>query len=284
VTLVPPYPGSGWSGAEGPGRKIWGGSGAAPPASGSVLVAFMSGGDAAGVCPVPIDLSTHPWTKLYWSGNMCRPTLAGCGAGPPDNQSAGVWVRDVVPGESATVLEARPDGSLPTVSAWVYQLNGVIGGAAAIALAFSASNVQVDNGALVTLNAAVGGTESVLLASVQWSKVSYDLGWCAGYLAPSAILTTTQGIELVNASCDNICDGGVPWSWIAQAGPGTGTLTAKVQSLAGSYGSGAYTCGWKVADMGVTIPVDGGVYAIAQQGFNIGGVGVTTVVTLPSPP
>lgn len=31
MTLVPPYPGSGWSGAEGPGRKIWGGSGGPPP-------------------------------------------------------------------------------------------------------------------------------------------------------------------------------------------------------------------------------------------------------------
>jgi hypothetical protein len=38
MTLVPPYPGSGWSGAEGPGRKIWGGSGGPGPAPCSGVV------------------------------------------------------------------------------------------------------------------------------------------------------------------------------------------------------------------------------------------------------
>jgi hypothetical protein len=36
MTLVPPYPGSGWSSAEGPGRKIWGGGGGPPPPLGCV--------------------------------------------------------------------------------------------------------------------------------------------------------------------------------------------------------------------------------------------------------
>jgi hypothetical protein len=56
MTLVPPYPGSGWSGAEGPGRKIWGGSGGVAPDCSSVAAAALQTGT------FPPVASFGPWT------------------------------------------------------------------------------------------------------------------------------------------------------------------------------------------------------------------------------
>jgi hypothetical protein len=41
VTHVPPYPGSGWSGGDGPGRKIWGLGGGTPPPPGDCTSAIV---------------------------------------------------------------------------------------------------------------------------------------------------------------------------------------------------------------------------------------------------
>jgi hypothetical protein len=255
-------------------------------ATGDVMIAIVNGASGSGTTvPEPNDLSTHTWTKLFWSDNFTLPAVS-CGAGPPTNQAVGVWVRDVVPGESATVLHFEPTGPSPNIGVWVYELAGIVGGAAAIALSLSDAYDQIANGASKTLTVNAMGVDSVLIGSVAFSKVGYDGGWCVGGVGgASQVLTTTAGTELVNKSLDNDCrSNSQPWSWQSYK-TGSGSMSLTVQTLAGSYGSGAYTCGWNTGNFALLIPIDLGSFSFTQNGFDSSDFpGADATVTLPFAP
>jgi hypothetical protein len=289
--MVPPYPGSGWSGAEGPGRKIWGSSGGPPPPpGGGFLLAFQGYSGPVGITPL-VDISDHAWTVLFTSQSVGRgPDVPPrpCGAGGGDEaQIIACLYRAVVPGEPATVA-AFVNGS-GAAGMWVYQLSDA--DMTGIALAVG-DRVVVLPGSDVDIASAVGGSPHALFANTGWGKVSYDQGWCTvppavqntqGVPSP-AMVTTTLGSELVNRNTADNCDGSPsPWS-VQDLVTGTGTLTARQHTIANPGGAGAYACGWNTARIGATCPI-GGSFAIAQQAHGQQGLaGGTLSVTLPSPP
>lgn len=252
-------------------------SGVASAGGTDVLVAFVYNNASE-----PNDISTNLWTRLYYSGDFCASPV-GCGAGPPTGQGVGVWVRNVVAGESAIVLSCDP-GVAQGTGAWVYQLSGVVGGASGVSLAQSASNQIVLNGAAASITTSAA-TRSVLFGTVAWGKVGYDGGWCVGGGEAFANLTTTAGIELVNKGKDDTCaENSNPWAWQAYT-TGSGTLTATAQSHAGYLAaSHAYDCGYKVGVAAVKAAI-GPTFSIRQSAsghssFN----GARCDVALPSPP
>ena len=70
-SLVPPYPGSGWSGSEGPGRKIWGGGSAPPPSSCANIVLAMQSYDSGYIdcgapgCTTPTTFNVNTVPSAY---------------------------------------------------------------------------------------------------------------------------------------------------------------------------------------------------------------------------
>jgi hypothetical protein len=62
-------------------------------------------------------------------------------------------------------------------------------------------------------------------------------------------------------------------------------MSLTVQTLAGSYGSGAYTCGWNTGNFALLIPIDLGSFSFTQNGFGQSAfLGADATVTLPSAP
>lgn len=109
MTLVPPYPGSGWSSAEGPGRKIWGGGGSPPALNCSTAIAgavltdtLAETGGTFG--PVSIPVSAAPFANAlrfslfsYVGPLMGGPALSVGGAGwsqlaEESDNGASAWI------------------------------------------------------------------------------------------------------------------------------------------------------------------------------------------------
>ena len=255
-------------GPVGIGLPISGGGGGG--GGSSTLLAVVHGSSEIGTpFSGPTDISTHPWRQVAFTGDVAL-TPPACGAGPPGRMGAGIWVRDIVTGEANPVLQFVPGGANGYLGGWVYQIDGVLGGADSISLAFN-NIAPIANGALVNLHATVSA-QSMFLTTTTWCKVSYDAGWCAGGLAATKILSTASGTEVINKSSNNDCgEDGCPWVWLAYA-TGTGLLATAVQTLAGGYGSGAYTCGWNTGQVGVVIPMGSDFAFATKTGFNSSGI------------
>ncbi len=247
---------------------------------GSFLIAFVSASNGNPAGTMPTDGSGHAWTLDYWSGDFTTFSTIACGAGPPANQSWGIWHRAIVPGEPATVLTgtaSSPGGG----GAWVYQVSGVdMSGLTVV----NDTQAFLANAGTATVSANAAGTPSVLIGGMAFGKVNYDGGWCNVTPQNLPVVSAAAGTELVNRSAGNDCSGGpCPWNWQGYA---TGSGVLSIGATADCYGDcgSSYACGWNIAKGGLLIPTPG-TFTITQSAFAGAAVaGGTFNVTLPSPP
>ncbi len=246
---------------------------------GSFLIAFIVADTGSPAGTMPTDISTHAWTNDYWSGDFTSFSVIGCGAGPPVNQSFGIWHRAIVPGESAAVLSCQtstPGGG----GAWVYEVSGVT-----LAGLTVVNNTQafLANAGTVSVSANAAGTPSVLFGGVAFGKVNYDGGWCNVTPQNLPVVIAAAGTEVANKSGRNDCGGAVPWSW---QGYVTGSGTLSVGAVADCYGDcgGSYACGWNIAKAGLLIPAPGTFSILQSAAASATVAGGPFTVTLPSPP
>lgn len=236
--------------------------------------------------PAPQDLSTNPWTVLFFSGDYVQ---TGPGAipnqfpGPGDGGTLSLMWREIKANEPSTVATFK-SGNYG--AAWVFEVAGV--DLASIALATSGEDIMGTGvypdgiqGASSTISAAVGATDHVLLGAFSLQKVDYGGG---------TEITTTDGTELRNVNAANqsniprtVNDGVPPRVWIGYA-TGSGTLTIGGTIVHGGAGPGDYNF-MSRAYAAIKIPIPAGAtFSLVQQAFGGAGLGATFDVSLPSPP
>ena len=271
MTLVPPYPGSGWSGAEGPGRKIWGGSVGAG-ASG-VLVAFInSGGNTAAE---PGDGSTHPWTSAGFTANFANP---GQFPGPGGPSACGMWYRNVVPGEGVGVITLIHPSGTDAVGCWVYQLSGVT--LAGIAESHATDTLTWAPAVLSEHVSPAAAVASVWLAGWALQKVNYGQATTTQAAYEGTTLADVNGANVVLACGDG--DASPPKTYIGYA-EGSGVLKVGAHLDCCGSGPGCYNFyGRGLA--GLLMPkVVGLPFNIVQSAYG-GAFGADFTVNLPVPP
>ena len=236
-------------------------------ASSPFLIAVINKG-GPGDLTEPGDLSTHAWTKAFWTGNYAN---AAQFPGPGGPGTFGMWYRAVVPGESATVLTISNSPS-QAQSVWVYQIDGVTG--SGVTESHGIDFVSYSLGALATVDSSSAGSDSVWFGAFMLQKVNY--GQCT-------TMTTTVGTEVANVNGANNncpCGSGDPSPPKVMIGYQTGTGVLSFGGTLGCDGAGPgdYT-GYGRGYGGLLLPLASN-FSIVQQGFDVR-VAANNVVTLP---
>jgi hypothetical protein len=253
-----------------------------PPVQNFLLAYYAGSGDGS-----PIDASSHPWTQVWANNNIGATSVIGGGAGPPTHQSASMWVRPIVAGESSTV--ALFTGSGNNSGIWVYE----IAGCALSGITSTHSAQFLADAGTITVAQAVT-SNSLLIGGFSFAKVDYDAGWgptsrtdaWAAGGTQGALLTAPTGTALLGAGAgSNQLQNGsdVPWTWLGYA-TGTGTLTIGVTANSHGDGSNAYIAGYNVGKGGIIVPLIGNFSVVQSASGASSIVNGTITVTLPSPP
>jgi hypothetical protein len=254
-----------------------------PPAGtgGKLLIAFFWAQRDNG--SMPGITSPAAWTTKMYTGDFTSPSKPGCGAGPPQNQSFGILVRKVSPGENGTHVLDMTSPNPGNVGFIVLELAGVDNTLANVQVVGQVNNQVYAEGSIISVAGNAGSTPSILFGGIGYGRVDYDGGWCnpgGGY--GFQVCHTQTGIELVNDSDTMACGAAPPWCWMARTNVGTGTLS--VSGYENTFGvGGGYACGCAVGKGGILIAVPG-TFSIVQQARAANANGFTAVCNLPSPP
>lgn len=237
---------------------------------GDVLVAFINKG-GPGDLNEPIDLSTNGWTKAFWTGNYAN---SGQFPGPGGPGSFGIWYRNVVAGESATVLTINNSGS-QAESVWVYQIRGAT--LSGLAATSGIDTLTYSLGGPANISSGSAASSSVFIGGFMLQKVNYG---------QATTMNTTQGTALANVNGANdalVCGNGDPSPpkvWIGYR-TGTGVLTIGGTLDCDGAGPGDYNF-YGRGYGGLLLPLTGA-FSVVQSAFNVK-VSANLSIVLPSPP
>ncbi len=237
--------------------------------AGDILIAVFHKGGAD--MTEPADL-LGGWTRAFWTGDIA---WAGQGPGPGGPTGLGMWYRQVVPGESATVLEFTTGGAT-TAGCWVFQVSG----ATLSGITSSSGNdiTPYSLGSEVTVTSPSASTDSVWFGAFILQKVNYG---------QFTVMDRSLGTEVINANGNNDvggCGDGDPsppkvYIGYREVSSGTTSIGATfVCPGAGPFGYNGYGRGYG----GLLLETTGG-FSVSQTGFD-NTTGGNIVVTLPSPP
>jgi len=256
----------------------------ATPSANFLLAYYAGSGDIP-----PSDGSTHPWTLVWSNNNIGATSVIVGGAGPPTHQCNALYVRAIVPGESATVATFQLQGTASSGGMWVYEIGGCnLGGVTS-----THSAQYLADGGTISVSQAVSAS-SALFGGFGFAKVDYDNGWgptsrtdaWAAGGTQGALLTGPTGTALLGAGAgsQNLQNGSdVPWTWLGYA-TGTGTLSIGITANSHGDGSSAYVGGYNVGKGALIIPIVSSFSIVQSAQGSIGLINGVYNVTLGAAP
>ncbi len=237
-----------------------------------MLIAFITNGGNDNA--EPGDNSTHPWTSAGWSGNYFNP---GQFPGPGGPGACGMWYREVVPGESATVLSLVHTSSTDNCSAWVYQLAGV--SLTDIQTLVNKDVVVYALGGPVSFDSPSAGANSIWIGGWALQKVNYG---------QATVCTTTEGVGLADVTGANNptaghCADGDPDPPTVHIGYAEGTGVLTLETIFECSGATPDYEDFGRGYAGVLLERDDNAFSVVQEGFGTA-FGADFAVTLPAAP